>query len=93
MKGLNKYHRADMLTPMNPFTDEHSLGKFLAEYGDRLTLLGLTEDRIKIYTDELWSGSSREHALAAAIKGLDLDGSSHKYASETLENIPGPEEV
>ena len=78
---------------MNPFSDEHSLGKFLEEYHERLTSLGVTEHRIKIYTDELWSGSTREHALAAATEGLDLDESGYKYLSDALENIPGPEEV
>ncbi len=78
---------------MNPFSDEHSLGKFLAEYHQRLQSLGIDDHRIKMYTDALWSGGTREHALKAATQGLNLDESNHDFVADALENLPGPEEV
>jgi hypothetical protein len=69
------------------------LRKVLQEDRERRLLLGLTDERVRAYTDELWNGSSREEAFASATRGLQLDEAARAYIADSLNNLPGPGEV
>lgn len=87
---LTTYSGRNILTSMEPHFD---LRTIMHKDRERRLSLGLTDERIRAYTDALWAGKSREEAFASATLGLELDEADRVYVADCLENIPGREEV